>query len=69
MPKYLAKLSKFGGQHRITLPKLLIKEAEWQDVEFVIIDRLGVGGLRIRRFVDAEELGIKGKRDRPGSDR
>lgn len=67
MPKYLAKLSKFGGQYRLTLPKLLIEQMGWGDVEFVILYPLESGSIEIGRFIDEESLGIKSKRDRPGS--
>lgn len=69
MPKYIAKLSKFGGQYRITIPRLLVEECKWEDVEFVILSRVTYEEIKMRRFVDGESLGIKRKTDRPGSDR
>lgn len=68
MPKYLTKISKFGGQYRLTIPKGLIKEMEWQDVEFVLMDNVGQGALRIRRFVDGKDLKAKVTRHQTGSD-
>lgn len=68
MAKHLAKLSKFGGQFRLTLPKLLIDEIEWHDVEYVILYKLETSEIRIRRFVDGESLRTERKEDRPGSD-
>jgi len=68
MPKYLAKLSKFGGQYRLTLPRLLIEEMAWDDVEYITLGPQIDKSIIIRRFVDAESLGIKSKRDRTGKD-
>lgn len=56
MAKYLTKLSKFGGQFRVTIPKGLIEEADWRDVEFVILEWSGLNSIFIRRFIDAESL-------------
>lgn len=69
MPKHLVKLSRFGGQYRLTIPKLLINELGWQDVEFVILGRLPAAGIELRRFIDGESLKAKDAGDRPGSDR
>ena len=68
MPKYLTKISKFGGQYRLTIPKLLVKEMKWQDVEFVYLVDEGGGLLAVRRFIDGESLGIERKKHRDGSD-
>ncbi|MBA7495360.1 hypothetical protein ES702_05942 [subsurface metagenome] len=68
MPKYLAKLSKFGGQCRLTLPRLLVEEMAWDDVEYITLGPQIDKSIIIRRFVDAESLGIKREKDRPGSD-
>lgn len=69
MAKYLTKLSKFGGQFRVTIPKGLIEEIEWQDVEFVILERMGYDEIRVRRFIDAESLKGQTARGKAGSDR
>ena len=68
MPKYLTKISKFGGQYRLTIPKGMIEEINWQDVEYVILESYMGLAIRVRRFIDAESLGIKSERDRTGSD-
>ena len=69
MPKHLSKISKFGGQYRLTIPKLLIEEMKWQDVEFVVMVDEGGGLLAVRRFIDAESLRAERKEHRHGSDR
>lgn len=66
MPKHLSKISKFGGQYRLTIPKLLMEEIKWQDVEFVMLDRIGRDDVRIRRFIDGESLRAQGKTDTDG---
>lgn len=67
MAKFLAKLSEFGGQHRVTLPKGLIDECGWKGVEYVILERIGFDEIRLRRFIDGESLKNDDKADRPGS--
>jgi len=69
MAKHLTKISKFGGQYRLTIPKLLIDEMKWKDVEYVFLELHGKDDIMIRRFIDGESLGIERKKDRPGSDR
>lgn len=69
MPKYLAKLSKFGGQYRITLPRLLIELIGWGDVEYVLLVPQEDNTIVMREFLNEESLGIESKRDRPGEDR
>lgn len=68
MPKYLTKLSKFGGQFRMTIPKDLVAWVAWRDVEYVILDPQEDNSIVIREFIDAESLGINRKKDRAGSD-
>jgi len=68
MPKHLARLSKFGGQHRLTIPKLLVEELGWHDVEYVVLSKVSKDLVYIRRFIDGESLGAHRKEDRPGSD-
>lgn len=68
MPKFLAKLSKFGGQYRVTLPKDLIGWCAWFEVEYVILDPQDDNSIVIKEFIDEESLGVDRKRDRGGSD-
>jgi len=68
MPKHLTKISKFGGQYRLTIPKLLVEELKWKGVEYVFLERHGSRDIRIRRFIDGESLRTERKKDRPGSD-
>lgn len=56
MPKHFTKLSKFGGQYRLTIPKALIEEMKWQDVEFVIMELASPKAFYVRRFIDGESL-------------
>jgi len=69
MPKHLSKISSFGGQYRLTIPKLLIKEMKWKGVEYVFLERLGKDDIMIRRFIDGESLRTERKKDRDGADR
>lgn len=69
MPKFLAKLSKFGGQYRLTIPRQLIKEMAWEKVEYMTLGPQIDDAVIIRRFIDSESLKTKDERDRTGSDR
>lgn len=54
--KYLVKLSKFGGQYRVTLPVRLVEGLKWYDVEFLLLDDRGQETVYMRRFIDGESL-------------
>jgi len=69
MAKHLTKISKFGGQYRLTIPVLLIDEMKWKDVEYVFLERVNKDDIMIRRFIDGESLRTKRKEHRHGSDR
>jgi len=68
MPKHLTKISKFGGQYRLTIPKLLINEMDWKGVDYVILEGLGKKSIMIRRFIDGESLRSDRKADPDGQD-
>jgi|GEM_PF-2735827 len=68
MPKYLTKISKFGGQYRVTIPKGLIEEMEWHDVEFVMLEAGDFDQIWVGRFIDGESLKGEDRRDKGGSD-
>jgi len=68
MPKYICKVSHHHGQFRITIPKLLVEEVGWEDVEFIIPERLGQDEIWIRRFVNGESLKSNHSNDSAGSD-
>jgi len=67
MPKHLVKLSKFGSQYRLTIPRLLIKEMAWEKVEYMTLGPQIDDSVIIRRFIDSESLKAKDERDRTGS--
>jgi len=68
MAKYLTKLSKFGGQYRVTIPKGLIAETGWGEVEFIILEKMGHDEIRLRRWIDAKSLKSEAAGDKAGSD-
>ena len=65
----MVKVCHGGGQVRLTIPKMVIRELKWQGVSYVIVEENKDGTLTIRRFVDGESLKSDSKRDCPGSDR
>jgi len=68
MAKHLTKISKFGGQYRLTIPVLLIDEMKWKDVEYVFLERINKDDIMIRRFIDGESLRTERKTDPDGQD-
>ena len=64
MTKYVVKLSKFGGQFRLTLPRLLVEVLDWEDVEFVILEDHSTGVVMVRRFIDGQSLRPQVEADR-----
>jgi len=52
----------------LTIPRTLVEEMEWFDVQFVILKQIGMDVLSVRRFIDAESLKTKDARDRTGCD-
>ena len=68
MAKYLTKISKFGGQYRLTIPRSLIDEYRWHDVEYVILEPVMDKAIRMRRFIDGESLKTEVTRNKAGSD-
>ena len=64
MAKWVCKVTKSGGQHRLTIPKGLIKESGWVDIRFVTIEWIGSAAFIMRRLIDGESLKDEGKGDK-----
>lgn len=56
MRKYLCKLSRFGGQFRVSIPRSLIKCLGWKKVEYVVLHKYGENSLVVEEFIDREAL-------------
>ena len=69
LAKHIMKVCRFGGQVRVTIPKLAMKGLEWDDVVHVIIEENKDGTLTVRRFMDGESLRGSDKKHKTGSDR
>ena len=65
MAKHLTKVCCGGGQMRVTIPKLLLRELNWKDVRHVLLEGNQDGTLTVRRFVDGESLENKRRDDSP----
>ncbi len=65
MAKWICKVTTSGGQHRLTIPKGLIKESGWAGTQFVTIEWIGSSAFIMRRFIDGESLKNEGKGDKP----
>lgn len=68
MPKWIMKLSHHGGQARLTIPKDLVIEMKWLDVQVVQLERLSSVYIGVRGFGVAEERKDDDQRDRSGKD-
>lgn len=58
--QHLCKVSNYGDQKRITLPKSFLKANDWQDVEYVVIDDSDGININLRRFVHESKNESKG---------
>lgn len=56
MPKYVATMNHYLDQHRINLPRQLVKDLAWEDVQFITLDRTADNTIVIRRFIDGQSL-------------
>lgn len=56
MAKYIAKITKSGGQDRLTIPTGLRELLAWQDVKYVTMEAQDDNSIVIRRFIDGESL-------------
>jgi len=65
MAKHLIKACWGGGQLRITIPKLVVRELEWLGVSHFVVVENEDKTMTIRRFVDGESLKNKGRDDSP----
>jgi len=63
MVRHIIKLCCAGGQVRVTIPKLVMRGLEWEDVSYVILEENKDGTLTIRRFEDGESVKGDGKRN------
>lgn len=50
MAHWVVKLQKHGGQYRVTLPRSLIKECKFEDVEYVSLLKYGNVGVMIEEY-------------------
>ena len=69
MAKHLIRACWGGGQLRINIPKLVVRELKWLGVSHFVLVENEDKTLTIRRFVDGDSLKGDGKRDRAGPDR
>jgi len=65
LAKHMVKVCPGGGQFRVTIPKLLLRELNWKDVRHVLLENNQDGTLTVRRFVDGESLENKRRDDSP----
>ena len=68
MAKHVVTVCPGGGQMRVTIPKLLLRELDWTDVRHVLLESNQDGTLTVRRFVDGESLKTSRKTGKDGPD-
>ena len=67
MPKWICKVTKSGGQRRITLPKSLIGWRAWHDARYIILEDDGENPVTIKEFIHGESLKNEDPRNLTGS--
>jgi len=65
MAKHLIKACWGGSQLRITIPRLVVRELEWQGVSHFVVVENEDKTLTIRRFMDGDCLKNKRRDDSP----
>jgi len=65
MAKHLIKACWGGGQLRINIPKMAVRELEWLGVSHFVVVENKDKTLTIRRFIDGESLKPKGDGGKP----
>lgn len=68
MAKYLVKANWNSGQLRITIPKSLVEELGWGDVEYVMLEEYQRGSVEMMRFIDGKSLKSEAAGSKTGSD-
>ena len=68
MPKWICKVTKSGGQRRITIPRGLIEFRAWFDARYVMLEDDGENPVTIKEFIHGESLKNDSKRNQTGSD-
>lgn len=68
MATWICKVSMQSGQFRLTVPKGLVSEMGWHEVNCVLIRKATERMIEVRRFTDAESLKDEGTGDLSGQD-
>lgn len=65
---YHVRLTKHGGQYRVTIPQELIKSLGYEDVEFIEMKDLGCTGILLREYYGKRKEKRDLPKNRSGSD-
>lgn len=65
MPKWICKVGWSKGQCRVTIPKGLIEEMDWKDVEVLVMRPVSAKFVSVRRFENGESLKGPDEGNRP----
>lgn len=56
MARHVVKVSRSGGQFRITVPKCLVRQLRWQSADYVEFRRLCGYRLELRRLRNGKKV-------------
>jgi bifunctional DNA-binding transcriptional regulator/antitoxin component of YhaV-PrlF toxin-antitoxin module len=59
MPKYICKVNRFKDQFRVTIPRALVKEMGWEDVQVLILGRNCIDYVLMGRYLGGKSLRTK----------
>lgn len=57
--RIICKITWTDGQCRITIPKILVKEASFENAEFVVMEKQSDQSIKIRRVIDDQTFKTK----------
>lgn len=52
--RHIVKITKYGSQLRINLPKLLVEELKLDELEFIVLERVNVTQILMRKIIDGK---------------
>lgn len=56
MEKFICKVEKTGGSHRLVIPYKIMRLQRWHDVLYVVVEYKDDDTLSIRRLIDEKAL-------------
>jgi hypothetical protein len=55
MDHWVVKIVKNRGQYRVTIPRTMVKEMSWEDVEYLALNRTGENEIKVEEYGSKEK--------------